>query len=167
MRSVLNLDCGHGGLHSCIQLSKLIELSLLLAFFEFSGRLNFARLFLTAAVSDTKFKDLESCLTMQNQHSSSLHCESPSQNHRKFHKRWSSLFVLLWLVLQHKPLTLPSNTLLHVKPGLVVPKCLEDKVLTSWLIFLHRGPSPLLSTFLLIFKCLNQPFNRLCLSFCW
>ena len=83
----------------CIQLSKFIALSSSLAFFEFSRRLSFARLFLTRAVSDGKFKDLKSCLTMQNQGS---HCE-PSPNHRKFHKRWSAcLSSLVCLVLRHK-----------------------------------------------------------------
>ena len=101
MEIVLNIDYGHCGLHSCIQLSKFIALSSSLAFFEFSRRLSFARLFLTRAVSDTKFKDLKSCLTMQNQGS---HCVSPSPNHRKFHKRWSAcLSSLVCLVLRHKP----------------------------------------------------------------
>ena len=116
METVLNIDNGHRGLHSCIQLSKLIEPSLSLAFFEFSRRLNFARLFLTRAVSDTKFKDLKSCLTMQNQGSPFLHCVSPSPNHRKFHKRWSAcLSSLLCLVLQHKPhgLACPAPTPQH------------------------------------------------------
>lgn len=104
METVLNIDYGHRGLHSCIQLSKLIGLSLSLAFFEFSRRWNFARLFLTRAVSDTKFKDLNSrCKTRAHPF-----WVSPSQNHRKFHKRWSAcLSSLLWYY-NTSPMALPA-----------------------------------------------------------
>ena len=130
METVLNIDYGHRGLHSCIQLSKLIGLSLSLAFFEFSRRWNFARLFLTRAVSDTKFKDLKSCLTMQNQGSSFL-SESLTKP-QEVSQEMVSLFVLSSLVLQHKPhgLACPAPTPQHSfmsNPGWQLPNSCHRK----------------------------------------
>ena len=168
METVLNIDYGHRGLHSCIQLSKLIELSLSLAFFEFSRRWNFARLFLTRAVKWYKVQGVED-LSQDAKPGLILSEWVPHKTTGSFTRDGRLVCPLFSGITTQAPwpcLPCPqAPTLLHVKPRLVASKFLPQKVLPPWLMFLRLAPHLLRSTFL-IFECLIQSSNRLCLSFC-